>query len=56
MTLAEAGQFLRLSHNTLRKQIRLGRLSAVVIGRRKFVAPSELDRFIAHNSTNGGAA
>ena len=49
--LKTAAQLTNLSHWTLRKLIREGRLTAVRIGRRVLIQPVELDRLIAQGRT-----
>ena len=45
LTLAEAAAILKLSPDTLRWQIRNGRLVASKVGRDWLVAPAEVDRY-----------
>jgi excisionase family DNA binding protein len=49
--LSEAAKLTNLSHWTLRKYIRSGRLLAVRIGRRVLIEPAELERLIEQGRT-----
>ena len=47
----EAATALGISHWSVRKMVRRGRLVAVRIGRRVLIEPAELQRLIAHGRT-----
>lgn len=49
--LGEAAASLGLSHWTLRKFIRQGKIQAVRIGRRVLIEPLELERLVAEGRT-----
>lgn len=46
VSINDAAAALNISHWSLRKYIRQGRLAAVRIGRRVLIEPSELERLI----------
>jgi excisionase family DNA binding protein len=46
--ITDAAAALNISHWTVRKFIRQGRLTAVRIGRRVLIQPAELERLIEH--------
>ena len=50
----DAAAALNISHWTVRKFIRQGRLTAVRIGRRVLIQPAELERLIKQGRIGGG--
>ena len=51
VSIHDAAAALNVSHWSLRKYIRQGRLVAVRIGRRVLIEPAELQRLIANGRT-----
>lgn len=51
LTAAETAELLRIDLATVYRLIRERKLRAVCIGRRKLVRPSDLDQFLADQST-----
>ena len=49
----EAANALGISHWTIRKYVRQGRLVAVRIGRRVLIEPAELERLIEQGRSGG---
>jgi excisionase family DNA binding protein len=54
MGLAEASEALGISHWTLRRYIREGKIRAVRIGRRVLVEPAELGKLVNHGAGRAG--
>jgi excisionase family DNA binding protein len=52
--LKEAAEAVGLSHWTIRKFIREGKLRSVRLGKRVLVEPEELQRLIEQGRLNGG--
>lgn len=48
-TIPEAAELLRISHWTVRKDIRDGKLTPVRLGRRVLLEEAELERFVAES-------
>jgi excisionase family DNA binding protein len=53
-TIPEAAELLRISHWTVRKAIRNGKLIPIRLGRRVCLEEEELERFIARAKVPGG--
>jgi len=51
ISVRDAASLLGLTHWTLRKYIRTGKIHTVRIGRRVLIEPSELERLIAQGRT-----
>ena len=56
MGLTEASETLGISHWTLRRYIREGKIRAVRIGRRVLVEPAELGKLVNREASVGRAA
>lgn len=53
VSINDAAAALNISHWSLRKYIRQGRIVAVRIGRRVLIEPAELERLIEQGRTGG---
>jgi excisionase family DNA binding protein len=56
LTLPMAAADLHIGLRTLHRLVHEGGLRTVTIGRRRFVTPRELDRYVAQLEHDGGAA